>query len=401
MTALSIIYIFKLIFWTSFFVVFYSYIGYGLLMILLVSLKRVFRKNKVKVAPEKDLPPLAVVIAAYNEEEYITQKIENTLALDYPRDKLEIVFVTDGSTDKTPDLVRQYPGIIIYHQSERKGKVAAINRILPFVKSPLILFCDANTFLNKNCATEIVKHYIDPRVGGVAGEKKIFQTVGDSAAAAGEGLYWKYESFLKKLDSDFYTTVGAAGELFSVRKELIEEVPEGTIIEDFVQSLSICRKGFVVRYEPNAYAKETASASIREEMKRKVRICAGAFQAMVLLKELFNVFKYPIVSFQFISHRILRWTLCPIALVLLLVSNFLIVLTGGNLFYQIMLFLQVIFYGMAIAGWIFANKDIRVKILYIPFYFVFMNAAVFIGFGRYIRKKQTVVWDKAARQKLA
>ena len=401
MTVLSISYILKFIFWASLFVVFYSYIGYGLLMILLVSLKKFFQKNKVKKAPVVDPPPLAIIIAAYNEEEYITQKIENTLALDYPRHKLEIVFVTDGSTDRTPDLIRQYPGINLYHQPERKGKVAAINRVLPLIKSDLILFCDANTFLNKNCATEIVKHYTDPKVGGVAGEKKIFQTMGDTAAAAGEGLYWKYESFLKKLDSDFYTTVGAAGELFSVRKSLIEEVPEGTIIEDFVQSLSICTKGFVVRYEPNAYAMETASASIREEMKRKVRISAGAFQAMILLKELFNVFKYPIVSFQFISHRILRWTLCPIALVVLLLANFLIVMIGGNLFYQIMLFLQVVFYGMAIAGWVFANRDIRVRILYVPFYFLFMNVAVFIGFGRYIRKKQTVVWDKAARQKLA
>ena len=401
MTVLSISYILKFIFWASLFVVFYSYIGYGLLMILLVFLKKFFQKNKVEKAHFTDPPPLAIIIAAYNEEEYVTQKIENTLALDYPRDKLEIVFVTDGSTDRTPDIIRQYPGINLYHQPERKGKVAAINRILPLIKSDLILFCDANTFLNKNCATEIVKHYTDPKVGGVAGEKKIFQTDGDTAAAAGEGLYWKYESFLKKLDSDFYTTVGAAGELFSVRKSLIEEVPEGTIIEDFVQSLSICTKGFVVRYEPNAYAMETASASIREEMKRKVRISAGAFQAMVLLKELFNVFKYPIVSFQFISHRILRWTLCPIALVVLLISNFLIVTIEGNLFYQIMLFLQVVFYGMAIAGWVFANRDIRVKILYVPFYFLFMNVAVFIGFGRYIRKKQTVVWDKAARQKLA
>ena len=401
MAILSLIYTFKIILWVSLFIVFYSYFGYGLLMILLVSLKKVFQKNKLEPAPGKDLPQLAVVIAAYNEEEYVSQKIENTLALDYPREKLEIIFVTDGSTDKTAEIVSQFPDIILYHQPERKGKVAAINRILPLVNSSIILFCDANTFLNKNCAKEIVKHYIEPRVGGVAGEKKIFQTGDVSAAAAGEGLYWKYESFLKKLDSDFYTTVGAAGELFSVRKELIEQVPEGTIIEDFVQSLSICRKGYVVRYEPNAYAAETASASIREEMKRKIRICAGAFQAMVLLKDLFNVFKYPIVSFQFISHRILRWTLCPVALITLFLSNFLIVVMEGNLFYQILLILQLFFYGMAIAGWLFANKDIRVKILYIPFYFLFMNVAVFIGFGRYIRKKQTVVWEKAARQKLA
>ena len=397
----SLIYTFKIIFWASFLIVFYSYIGYGILMFFLVSLKKVFRPRRPELFTGEDFPQLAVIIAAFNEEDYILRKIENTLELDYPNDKLEIIFVTDGSTDETPALIRKFPNLILFHQPERKGKVAAINRILPLVKSPLIIFCDANTFLNKECAKEIVKHYTDPKVAGVAGEKKIFQRDADSAAAAGEGLYWKYESILKKLDSDFHTTVGAAGELFSIRKACFTPIPEGAIIEDFVQSLRLCIQGFVVRYEPNAYAAETASASIKDEMKRKVRICAGAFQAMILLKALFNIFKYPLVSFQFISHRVLRWTICPVALVLLLLSNIMIVIFGDNLFFQVVLLMQLAFYAMAVAGWVFANKDIRVKAFYVPFYFTFMNLAVFIGFGRFIRNKQSVVWDKAARQKLA
>ncbi len=193
------------------------------------------------------------------------------------------------------------------------------------LNTPFIIFSDANTLLNSASVREIVKHYADPRVGGVAGEKKIISEEKDKAVAAGEGIYWKYESFLKRLDSEFYSVVGAAGELFSIRTSLFHEVPPDTIIEDFVQSLQLCKDGWLVRYEPNAYATESASSSMQEEQKRKVRIAAGAFQAMIILRDLFNVFRYPILSFQFISHRILRWTLCPLCLVTGLITNFLLV----------------------------------------------------------------------------
>lgn len=392
--------ILTVVFWVSLIIIFYSYIGYGMLLWLLVQIKRLFVKRKIPSLPDQALPRVALMVAAYNEEDYIRDKIINTKELDYPEDKLEVIFVTDGSSDKTPDIVREYSFIRLLHQPERKGKIAAVNRAMAYVQSPLVVFCDANTLLNTDCIREIVKHYSDPKVGGVAGEKKILARGTDTAAAAGEGLYWKYESALKKLDSELYSTMGAAGELFSVRKELLDEVPEGTIIEDFVQSLKLCVKGYVVRYEPRAYAAEAPSASIKEEMKRKVRICAGAFQAMILLKELFNVFKYPVVSFQFISHRILRWTICPVALVVLLVSNILLVIaSGSNLFYQAVLAMQGVFYLLAITGWMYASRDIKVKALYIPFYFLFMNISVFMGFNRFIRNKQTVLWERASRQK--
>lgn len=395
----------SIIFWISLFLIFYSYVGYGILVWFLVKLKSAFRGRELRVGSQEPgavhpSPAVALVVAAYNEEDFILEKIQNTLALDYPKDKLELIFITDGSNDNTPAIVARFPEILLLHQPARQGKVAAMNRAIQQVQSPLVIFCDANTLLNTACIREIVKHYEDPKVGGVAGEKKIMQQGKDAAAAAGEGLYWKYESFLKRLDSDLHTTVGAAGELFSVRKSLFEQAPEGTIIEDFVQSLKLVINGYVVRYEPNAYAAEAPSASIKDEMKRKVRICAGAFQAMVLLKELFNVFKYPVASFQFISHRILRWTVCPIALILLLLSNILIVVMGGSFFYQAVLVLQTIFYIMGITGWVYANRNIRLKAVYIPFYFLFMNLSVFIGFNRFLRNKQTVLWEKAARQKV-
>lgn len=388
------------VFWVSLIIIFYSYIGYGILLWLLVQVKRIFVKTRVPNLPSEQLPQVALVVAAYNEEDYIREKIINTQELDYPANKLEVIFVTDGSSDNTPGIVREYPFVRLLHSAERKGKIAAVNRAMTYVQSPLVVFCDANTMLNKDCIREIVKHYANPKVGGVAGEKKILARGSDTAAAAGEGLYWKYESVLKKLDSELYSTMGAAGELFSVRKDLLDEVPEGTIIEDFVQSLKLVIKGYVVRYEPNAFAAEAPSTSIKEEMKRKVRICAGAFQAMVLLKELFNVFKYPVVSFQFISHRILRWTICPIALITLLISNVILALTGtATVFYLGILGMQVLFYFLAIAGWVYASRDIKVKALYIPFYFLFMNISVFMGFNRFIRNKQTVLWERAARQK--
>ncbi len=387
---------FKILFWASLAIVFYSYVGYGILLWALVKIKNIFKK--AKPVPTDFEPPVTLVVAAFNEADFIEEKIKNTFELDYPKDKLQIIFITDGSSDATPSIVEQYNNIELLHQPQRQGKVAAMNRAIDFVKNEIVIFCDANTLLSKASVKKIAAHYSNPKVGGVAGEKRILLSNKDAAAAAGEGLYWKYESFLKKLDSDLYTTVGAAGELFSVRTTLFEKAPTNTIIEDFVQSLKLCINGYVVRYEPEAYAAELPSASIKEEMKRKVRICAGAFQAMLLLKPLFNFFKYPVVSFQFISHRILRWTLCPIALILLLISNILIVISSGSAFYLMILIAQVIFYVMGITGWIYANKDIKMKIFFIPFYFLFMNMAVFMGFKRFIKGNQSVLWDKAARK---
>lgn len=387
----------KFLFFFSFLIVFYSYIGYGLLLYLFVKLKRLFVPGSDGPPPANFEPEVTLVVSAFNEADFIERKIQNSLDLDYPAGKLRWIFITDGSDDTTPEILSRYNQIHLLHLPERRGKVAAMNRAIRHVETPYTIFCDANTLLNRSAVKEIVKHYADPRVGGVAGEKKIITKEKDKAAGAGEGIYWKYESLLKKLDSDFYSVVGAAGELFSVKTGLFHQASEDTIIEDFVQSLQICMEGYVIRYEPRAYATETSSASMQEEQKRKVRIAAGAFQAMVILKRLFNVFRYPILSFQFISHRVLRWTLSPICLMVCFISNAWLVFRGAGEFYLVFLLAQTVFYAVAIAGWIFASRNVKIKAFYIPYYFLFMNLSVFMGFYRFIRKRQTALWEKAGR----
>jgi biofilm PGA synthesis N-glycosyltransferase PgaC len=391
----------KFFFFFSLGIVFYSYIGYGILLYVLVKGKQLVSRKTASFPAAGFEPEVTLVVAAFNEADFIGEKIRNSLELDYPAGKLHWIFITDGSTDETSGIISSHLRIRLLHEPERKGKVAAMNRAIRYVQTPYTIFSDANTLLNPACVREIVKHYADPRVGGVAGEKKIIKVENDKAAGAGEGIYWKYESLLKKLDSDLYSVVGAAGELFSVKTALFHEAAEDTIIEDFVQSLQICMEGYVIRYEPNAYAMEHASVSIREEQKRKVRIAAGAFQAMVILKRLFNVFRYPVLSFQFISHRILRWTLCPIGLLVCFIANAWLVYSRAGEFYLVFFLLQTVFYAVAWAGWILASRNLKIKALYVPYYFLFMNLSVFIGFYRFIRKRQSALWEKAARHKPA
>jgi biofilm PGA synthesis N-glycosyltransferase PgaC len=290
-----------------------------------------------------------LIVAAYNEEEFIRQKIQNTLELDYPKEALHLIFITDGSTDKTPALVNQFPEIQLLHSTARQGKVAAMHRAMSFVKTPYVIFSDANTLLNKESIRNMVKHYQNPAVGGVAGEKKVMQAAGEAAAGAGEGLYWKYESFLKKLDWQFYTVVGAAGELFSIRTELYEYPGDNILLDDFIISLRVCQKGYRVAYEADAFALETASSSMREEQKRKIRISAGGFQSMYILRRPAEHFQIPNLSFQYISHRVLRWTLCPLFLPLILICNVSLVAAGSSPVYTFLLAAQVLFYGLAFA----------------------------------------------------
>ena len=389
----------KLVFWIFLFVVFYTYLGYGILLWLMNRVKSWFGQASAPVDSTTFEPPAALVIAAYNEEDCIEEKINNTLSLHYPSNKLAIYIITDGSTDNGPFIVGRYPRITLLHQAERYGKAAAMNRAMQFVKEPYVIFSDANTVLNKECIREMLKCYADPAVGAVAGEKKILGPANAKTATAGEGLYWKYESFLKKQDSDFYTVVGAAGELFSVRTDLYQPVEQAVLIEDFVLSLRIAQKGYVVKYAPLAYATETGSASMKDEQKRKIRISAGGFQAMYLLRDLLNIFKYGRLSFQYISHRVLRWSITPVCLLLLLPLNIIVVLLKGGILYEMLLAAQASFYLAAMAGWFFANRNMKIKGLYIPYYFLFMNISVIWGLKRFLKGQQSVLWEKAARGK--
>lgn len=387
----------KLIFFIGLFVIFYSYIGYGILLWLLVKLKNNLRPKR-EHSREFTLP-VTLIVAAYNEEEFIKKKIENTISLDYPNEMFQIIFVTDGSSDATPQLVAKHPEIQLLHSDERKGKIEAMHRAMSYVKTPIVIFSDANTLLNKDSIRNLVRHYQDEKVGGVAGEKRIMTSSEEAVAGAGEGLYWKYESFLKKLDSDFYSVVGAAGELFSVRTELYEYPGSNILLDDFIISLSICRRGYRIAYEPDAFAMESASLSLKEERKRKIRISAGAFQSMKIMADLMNFFKYPLLSFQYISHRVLRWTLCPLFLPLVLITNMILVLSNEGLFYNLVLVAQSLFYFLAFLGFLTSSRKTKIGFLYAPYYLLFINYALYAGFFRFLKGRQTVLWEKASRAK--
>lgn len=376
--------------------VFYSYIGYGIVLFILIKIKRLFYRSKKHFHPFKEWPTVTLLIAAWNEQDFIQEKIHNSFQLNYPKDKLKFLFITDGSTDQTPNIISEYSNIRLMHEPTRKGKTAAINRAMKHVDTDLVVFSDANTMLNTNAILEIVKHYQNPKVGCVSGEKRVRVPENAKAAAAGEGLYWKYESTLKKWDAELYSAAGAAGELFSIRTTLFNDTEEDTILDDFMISLRIVEKGFTIAYEPQAYAIENASDGITEELKRKIRICAGGFQAMIRLISLLNLFKYHIFSFQYISHRVLRWTIAPLALFLLLPFNFLLAMEG-SVNYKILFILQLLFYFMAFAGWKYEELKIRKKLFFIPFYFIMMNYSVLAGFKRFITGTQTQLWQRAKR----
>lgn len=381
-----------LLFWLFFGLILYTYIGYGVIVWLLLKAGAGQRPPRPTAQFE---PEVTLLIAAYNEKAWIEEKVANCRALDYPAEKLTIMFITDGSTDGTPDLLRACSGITVLHEPQRGGKTAALNRAMNFVKTPFVVFTDANTMLNPEAVGNIVRHYSDPAVGCVAGEKRISQSDRDAASGAGEGIYWKYESFLKKNDARLWSAVGAAGELFSVRTELFEELENDTLLDDFMISLRIAARGYRVMYEPEAYASEAPSAGLKEEMKRKIRICAGGIQSILRLTSLLNPLPHPVLWFEYVSHRVLRWTLTPLALIGLLVTS--IVLLGHHPLYLFFFAAQVVFYLMALAGWLMEERKIRLKPLFIPLYFTMMNVAVFLGFYRYITGTQSAVWDKAKR----
>ena len=386
----------EIFFWIAFSFIAYTYIGYPIILGILVFIKRRLRYRPNIYYQNEELPEITLVVACFNEGDILQKKIENTLLLDYPIDKRKLYFVTDGSTDNSKEVIQQYPQITLFHEDGRKGKNAAVNRVMPFVKSTIVIFCDANTFLNKQALQRIARHYKNENVGAVAGEKRVSNSHEDSAASSGEGAYWKYESQLKKWDSELHTVVGAAGELFSTRTSLYEEVPKNVLIEDFRLSMNIAKKGYRVVYEPDAYAIESGSASMEEEHKRKVRISAGGLIEVWHFMGLLNFFKYGLLSFQYVSHRMLRWTLAPLSLLILLLTN-IILAWSGTVFFIGALIAQLAFYVVAMLGYLMRNKKIRFKILFVPYYFLFMNVSVYQGLVRLIKGKQSAVWDKAKR----
>lgn len=385
----------QLFLYFSFFIIFYAYFGYALIALFLMLIQK---KNIATYKKDFELKSVTLIVAAYNEEVFIEEKIKNSLSLSYDKEKLKIYVVTDGSSDNTAEIVTKYPEIIHFHENKREGKIAAVNRVMNYVDTEIVVFSDANTLLGQDSLMEIMKHYANPEVGGVAGEKRILNEVKDDVAAKGEGLYWKYESLLKKIDSRFYSVVGAAGELFSVRSNLYEHPGDNVLLDDFVISLKVCLKGFKIAYEPKAYALEKPSLSIKEEQKRKIRISAGGFQSIFMLKDLLKFWKHPKLSFLYISHRVLRWSICPFLLPLIFIFNLVQLSIHTDTFFLVSMLSQTIFYFLAMAGFFLEKINVKLKAFQLALYFVFMNITLYIGFFKFIKGNQSVLWDKAKRK---
>lgn len=376
----------------SILLLFFIYVGYGLAIAVYNRLS-FFRKKKSAIT-EKELPTVAVVIAAYNEEAVIEEKIKNTLGLVYPDGKLKVYVIADGCTDKTTEIVSNYPDVVLLHQSERKGKSAAINRAMKFVKEEVTVFTDANVNISKDGLLFLCGVYVDECVGGVSGEKVVMSDE-RAAAASTEGLYWKYESFLKREDARLSSLIGAAGELFSLRTHLFTEIPDDTLLDDFAISINIMRKGYRLEYAPKAFAMESPSSGIKEEYKRKVRIATGGLQTISRSLDLFNPFNYGIVSLQYLIHRVSRWTISPILLIVAFVSNYIV--RNDSLLCSVLFALQLCFYTAGMAGWYFKERNKQYRLLNVPFYFLFMHYCVLIGWIKYFGKKQEAAWQKAVR----
>ena len=389
-TALTIL------FWILIGTAVYAYAVYPLLIAAIARLKHLEPQPSL---PEP-LPHVTLFVTAFNEEQFVEDKIANSHALNYPADRLHLVWVTDGSNDKTNQLLANHSDVRVLYEPERRGKVHAMKRGLEFVETDIVIFTDANTMLSPESVTEIVRLFENPRIGCVAGEKRISRDSRENAASSGEGAYWRYESWIKRNDAIAGTAIGAAGELFAMRKSLYQPISDNTLLDDFEISLRIALTGYKIGYSPLACAIERPSANIGEEMKRKVRIAAGSIQTMLRLGGLFNFFRHPMLTFQYVSHKVLRWVAVPLAMVLIIPTN--IYLSATNNFaisniYTWALIAQALFYIAAFAGFALRNRKLSASWLYMPYYFYLANKAMWMGLWRFCRNTQSVNWERAKR----
>lgn len=369
----------QVLFWLAAGTILYTFLGYPLLIGLLTRcVHRPIQKAAIR-------PEVTLLIPAYNEAPVIARKIENSLALDYPPERLEIVVVTDGSDDGTVNIVGGYAerGVRQYHQPQRQGKMAAVNRVMPFVSGEIVVFSDANAMIERGTLRALVRNFADPAVGGVAGEKRVL--------GGGEGLYWRYESLLKSCDSALSSVMGAAGELFAIRRHLFEPPPLDTLLDDFVISLRLVEAGWRVVYEPEAFVTEKPSPRLAGEWQRRARNAAGGFQAMCRLPGLLDPAK-GWVAWQYFSHRVLRWAATPFLLPVAYGLNLFLLRLP---FYRLVFLAQTTFYVAALLGYALTRRGVRRGPLHTVFYFCFTNAAALAGFWRYVTGTQPVTWAKA------
>ncbi len=375
------------LFWFFAALIVYTYAGYPLALALLARL----RSQKRNDAPIT--PTITLLIAAYNEEAAIAAKLENSLALDYPGDKLQILTAVDGSNDRTQEIVGQYAaqGVALSYSPARRGKMAAINRAMPQARGEIVVFSDANNMYAPNTLRELVKPFADPTVGAVSGAKSILR--GDGVLADSEGLYWQYESAIKKLETQLGCCTGVAGEILAIRRDLFTPAPDKVINDDFFMAMQLIKQGHRVVYAPKARSFERVSASAQDEVARRARIVAGRYQAIGMAGRLLP-WRYPLAVWQIVSHKFLR-PLLPLAMIGALLTNLLAALLSPSAGWTILLLLQLAFYGLA---WLGGRWEGGSKLLYLPTFLVNSNLAALIGLQRYLTRRQTTLWQRVQRR---
>lgn len=380
------------LFWVSFTVLVYHYTLYPLLLWM------VARIRPCPIYKEDQTPSVSLIIAAYNEEQVIARKLENTIALAYPKDRLEIIVVADGSNDATVEIARYFGphGVRVMHQPERRGKGAAMNRAAAEARGEILFFSDANTFYEQDVLTKMVRNFADSQVGGVSGHKIILAD--DSrGATAGETAYWSLETLLKEWQSAAGSIVTADGEIFALRRALYAPIPAGVVHDDMFQTLKLVEGGHRVVFEPEATSAENASKRIEDEFHLKSRYAAGGFQLVGMFRHLL----FPprsLFAWQFLSHKLLRW-LAPVFLVVNFASAGLwAALAEGRWAMVVALFfsLQAVFYGVALAGWPLRRR-LAGGPFYFPLYFCVANLAVLAGLLRWLRGSQGSAWRRVER----
>ena len=380
-----------IIFWFCIISVIYGYVGYP---ILLMAGSMFTSKGKKKYDVIDLWPRVDMLIAAYNEEKVIGSKLKNCLTLDYPVDKFRVWVVSDGSIDKTNEIVQKYASEderICLIALERTGKSGAINKAISLLSGDVIVFSDANTEFEPQAVKNLVRNFADKTVGCVCG-RLIYRNSGQTISGKGEGFYWQYETLLKKLESDIGYVSGANGAIYSIRRGLFEPLPNGTVNDDFMISMRIVEKKFKCIYEEYAIAYEETAPTMESEFNRHVRDGAGHYISVLHLIGLLNPL-LGVRSFIYWSHRIVRWGL-PFILVGLFCIN---VLLLGRSLYQVVFIIQCIFYVLAIAGLLAIRHKHLPFIIYAPFYFCNLNAALLIGFLKVVSGQQKMTWERTER----
>lgn len=376
----------EIVFWISLGAVLYTYILYPVLigaMVLLFSRKR--------ARPDGELPFVSIIISLYNEERVLPLKLKNLSELDYPADRIEFLFGSDGSTDGTNRILEEstLPGLMLRAFPVRRGKVAVVNDLVPAAKGSVVVFSDANTLYQKGTVRRLVERISDPAVGGVCGEL-VLRSAAGNAAGRGEMSYWSYETLLKRWESECGTILGATGGVYAIRRDLFAPLPvDRPVVDDFLTPLQVVRRGYRMVYEPAAIAYEDASDSIDREFRRRVRIGAQDFSSIRYFADLLNPAR-GFVAFALWSHKILRWCVPFLALAVLVTTA---MLAGEPGFYRWALTIELAVLAAAALGWLTERLGLRVGILGVPYYFVAMNLALFVGFLTFITGRQKATWE--------